>query len=258
MSKTSDSARQSQVQSHNAFRRLDHLSNIQEGIGFTAIPDILMDALLNNRIPVAKFKLIACMLRHSAKFKIKRSYLSARFSDKTLQKYLPEIERDGFVRREKINLASGGFEVIYHTNRVEYWKLDSDPSQRKPSLGKPSQRKHLKETKSKETKKNKTNMDGCKSKPLAKAPEKKQPPSQKIDAIDLAKRFESHFTSKSFINFKENNDWFLSKVNKLGPRIVLDFVKWVEDTHDRGRYPFSIRNREILFDQWRESQGHWE
>lgn len=261
MSKTSVTSRQPQADTHSGYRRLDHLSNIQEGIGFTAVPDVLMDALLNNEISISKFKLICCMLRHSSKFKIKRSYLSARFSDKTLQKYLPEIEADGFVRREKIALQTGGYEVAYHTNRVEYWNLSSDPSLRKPSLGKPSLRRGVKETKIKKTKEKKNNnlMDGCKSKENAKfqtpAESPQHPASHKIDVIDLAKRFESHFTQNGFVNFRENNEWFNARVEALGSKRVLEFVKWFETTHDRHRYLWSLRNRDLVFEKWWDSQA---
>lgn len=257
MSKTNDHSRQALDQSHKGFRRLDHLGNIQEGIGFTAVPDILTDAYLDNRIPGAKFKLILVMLRHSAKFKIKRSYLDSRFGQDTLQKYLPEIESDGFIRREISEKANGSREVTYHTNRVEFWNIpskkpDHPPTQEAPGEEAPGQ-EYLKKTKGKKTKEKKTNsMDGCKSKVKAKAESpipKPKPPTHKPDIVDLSKRFESIFTP-GFINFPENNDWFKRLADHHGHKRASNFVEWSEKKLGRGRYPFSIHNRGLLYQDW--------
>lgn len=248
--------RSSASQYHQQFRRLDHLGSIQEGCGFTAIPDVLMDAYLNGDIPIAKFKLICVMLRHSAKFKIRRSYLSARFSEKTLQKYLPEIEADGFVRRERVPLDTGGHEVIYHTNRVECWRLYDDPSPGKPSAGKPSAGKPLKETKGKKTKEKKTKewMDGCLT-PKASSKddvdvEPEQPAIQKTDTVSLCQRLEQHLDHKGFVDYRESIEWMEDVIVTHGRDQAKAFIVWLESNYERKAYLYTAHNRGVLLNRF--------
>jgi hypothetical protein len=136
---------------------------------FTMVPRVLSDLWLTKKMPDSKFKLIYVMLSHSKGFQIKRRYLEKIFSNSTLQKYLPEIEDEGYIRIEKVPCPTGGHYKVYHTNRMDEWdicKVD-DPSLGKAplgkaSLGKASLGKDLNETKGNETKWNETDLNSSK------------------------------------------------------------------------------------------------
>lgn len=108
-------------------RHLDHLIDIQEGNPFTVVHRQLGDAMLDGVITATHFKLIFCLMSHSGNFRIKRAYLENRFSKASLAKYLGKMEEDGWIRRERVPLARGGYEVVYHTNRLAEWRYE--PSQ---------------------------------------------------------------------------------------------------------------------------------
>ena len=150
-------------------RHMDHLASLHEKGRFVAKPDFLEDLLLNNEIPVAYYKLITVMLRHSSGFHIKRKYLEFRFGHSTLSKYLPQLEKDKVVRLDYQNGVK-----VYHTNPIGIWKLkgasyysdsghvDDPPVEEGPVEEGPVEEDHN-QTKGKQTKGNQNSNLGQKS-----------------------------------------------------------------------------------------------
>jgi hypothetical protein len=90
------------------------------------IPKRLMDAWLNKKVSDPYFKILCVMFHHSADFHIKSSYLRSRFCHKTLSKYLPILESDGWISKETKKAENGSTYHLYHTNRLENVELYSD------------------------------------------------------------------------------------------------------------------------------------
>lgn len=264
VSNVSGALRQGQSTTKSYARHLDHLLDITDGTPFTAIPQKVMRAYHDGLIPESKFKLLTMMLSHSDKFKIKRSYLVGRFSPNTLKRYLKELEDEGYIRREKVECATGGHEMIYHTNRVNLWKIPvktvdaivENPRQtvdaivENGSLKNGSLENPLKETKKKKTKENEIQMDGCNN-ARDKADTSNHP---KIGFIDWVKRLENHF-APGFKDYDGNNAWFALQMQKHGLEGMQAFVLDIERTVEKGRLYWTLKNRDWLFKDWEARQS---
>lgn len=111
-------------------RQLNHLPDMQEGEKFTMVPRCLSDAWLNGdpRMPDMKFKILFCLMSHGSGFKIKRTYLKKRFHQKTFSKYMKELEKEGYIRVEKVPMPRGGHENVHHVNSIANWEISRNPS----------------------------------------------------------------------------------------------------------------------------------
>lgn len=108
-------------------RHLDHMPDFQNGYPFVMVPQFLIQAKFKGDIEEARFNLILCMMSHSETFHVKRAYLEKIFSKKTLATYLPKMEEDGWIRRERAPCETGGYRTIYHTNSLTEWKINGEP-----------------------------------------------------------------------------------------------------------------------------------
>lgn len=105
-------------------RRLDHLADLADGFDqWDMIPRRLTRAFIDNKFPVAKFRLLLCMMSHGEGFHVKRSYLEKRFGDDTIKKYSAELELEGCIRIEALPSARGGVVNLYHVQPLRLWKL---------------------------------------------------------------------------------------------------------------------------------------
>jgi len=122
-SNNSANSRQSSV-SKNPYRRLDHLSDLQEGVDkFDMVPRCLTRAYLSGKFPESKFRLLLCMLSHGNYFWVKRAYLEGIFCHKTLTKYLSELESEGYLTVEVLTAKRGGVMKVYHVRPITDWKV---------------------------------------------------------------------------------------------------------------------------------------
>ena len=105
-------------------RRLDHLQDIADGKDqFDMVPRKLSRAYIEGRFPEAKYRLLLCFMSHSKSFHVKRSYLESHFSTHTLSRYIPELENEGYIQAESIQLCNGGKAKFYHVRGLEHWDL---------------------------------------------------------------------------------------------------------------------------------------
>lgn len=117
-------------QKEKKIRHLDHLPDMQEGEKFTMVPRCLAMAWLNkdSRMPDAKFRLLFCLMSHGTGFKVKRAYLTKRFHPNTVDKYMKELEAEGYIRVEKAKRPDGGYENWHHVNSISEWDIKRNPT----------------------------------------------------------------------------------------------------------------------------------
>ena len=131
-------ADQSQAQSEKSYtknprRRLEHMADLADGGDqFDMVPRRLSRAYIDGEFPESKFRLLLCMMSHSANWHIRREYLEKRFSNKTLTKYLTELEVEGYIQAEVLPGKHGGVIKLYHVRSIDYWELYRQPAD--PSL----------------------------------------------------------------------------------------------------------------------------
>lgn len=107
-------------------RKLDHMGDLADGgLPFDMIPRKLSRAFIEGDFPVAKFRLLLCMMSHAGGFHVKRAYLEKRFDSKTLQKYVKELIDEGYIEVETVSREGGGVVKLYHVRSVQYWAIYS-------------------------------------------------------------------------------------------------------------------------------------
>lgn len=173
----SDSPSQVKTNTERYIRRLDYVADCTNGNRFTMVPDKLMTAWLDGRMPEPKFKLICLMLHHAKTFQIWRSTLEKTVSNNSLKKYLPQIIDEGYVEVESIRTGRGGaIKNVYHVRALEYWEVyresaspnpppiegspvSPNPPPLQPSPLQPSPVEDITKTTDNQTKENQTNSN---------------------------------------------------------------------------------------------------
>jgi hypothetical protein len=90
---------------------------------FDQIPERLSRAFIDGDFPVAKFRLLLCMMTNDENFHISRAYLKKRFDNSTLCKYIEELIDEGYIEVEAVSRPTGGTMKIYHVRSTRYWAL---------------------------------------------------------------------------------------------------------------------------------------
>jgi hypothetical protein len=106
-------------------RRMLHQSAIGGKTHFyTSIPDPLNQQYIDGKVNDTLFRLIYTLLAQSYDFWITREYLTKRFSDHTLKKYLPLVIEAKIVTVEQIVVSEGKNPAnVYHTNHPDDWDM---------------------------------------------------------------------------------------------------------------------------------------
>lgn len=123
-----------QENNNNIIRNLDYLADLTDGVRFTAIPDRVTRAFIDNEMPVSKYKLLCVMLTHSRNFQIWSTYLRKRFDQRTLKKYVAELTDEGYIRVERVTTSNNRTANVYHVNSIHEWSIYKDAASSPPRV----------------------------------------------------------------------------------------------------------------------------